>query len=94
MLHELRHPHVVNMFRVIPLGWPSPDSKALDLEFCGDGDVTTATLSTAELLTRFEQILSALLSTLVLKELLFIVGGSLAVSGLWSMFQKPLDLSA
>ena len=61
MLHELRHPHVVNMFRVIPLGWPSPDSKALDLEFCGDGDVTTAPLSTAEILTCFEQVLSALL---------------------------------
>ena len=61
MLHELRHPHVVNLYRVLGLRWPSEDSVALDMEHCVLGDVLHARLSTMELRACFEQMLSALL---------------------------------
>ena len=61
LLSELRHPHVVNMYRVLQLGWPSRESIALGLEYCERGDVLGMQLSTGALEACFEQILSALL---------------------------------
>ena len=60
-LHELRHPHIVNLYRVLKVRWPSVDSVALDMEHCELGDVKNARLSTTSLRKCFEQVLSALL---------------------------------
>ena len=61
-LDLLRHPHVVQMYRVLPLDWPSPGSIALDMEWCSGGDMLNARLSTLDMRKCFEQVLEALLA--------------------------------
>ena len=61
VLDQLRHPHVVNLYRVLALGWPSADSVGLDMEYCKLGDCRVVCLSTKEMQTCFMHILSALL---------------------------------
>ena len=61
LLDLLRHPHVVNLYRVLQLGWPSADSIALDMEYCLYGDLLHARLGTTEVRACFEQVRAALL---------------------------------
>ena len=61
LLNMLQSPHVVHLYRVLELGWPSKDSYALDMEYCAEGDCKQAWLSTMEMRTCFEQVLAALL---------------------------------
>ena len=61
VLNMVQSPHVINLYRVLQLGWPSEDSIALDMEYCTGGDCKQAMLSTMEMRACFEQVLAALI---------------------------------